>query len=446
MGITTFRTKGNAEAIPFYKRAIELDPNFAVAYASLGLVYGNLGQASLAAENLKKAYDLRNNVSEREKYRISALYYDAVTGEEEQATQVYELWAKSYPQDKVPVGNLGVIYTELGQWEKALAATLEAQSLQGDAIGYSNLADCYLAQNRLDDAQKTIEDAQKHNLASDFLHLAVYQLAFLKGDTTEMQRQVAWAAGKPGSEDFTLSFQSDTEAYHGRLTIARDFSRRAVDAAVRNNSKETAAIWRVNAALREAEFGNLAGAKQDVAAALALSPGRDVEMLAALTLARGGEISRAKTIVAELEKSYPSQTLLKVYWLPVIKASIELNANNVGQSLVYLEAAAPYELGEPPQFQLGTMYPAYIRGQAQLMAHNGAAAAAEFQKLLDHKGIVINFVTGALARLGLARAYAMQGDTAKARAAYQDFLTLWKDADPDIPILKEAKAEYAKLQ
>ena len=446
MGITTFRAKGNAEAIPFYKRALELDPNFAVAYASLGLVYGNLGQASLAAENIRKAYELRDRVSEREKYRISALYYRHVTGELEQATQVYELWAKSYPQDSVPPGNLGVIYTELGQYEKALAAIEESQRLAAGAIGYSNLAGTYLALNRLDDAQKTIEEAQKHNLAGDFLHLVIYQLAFLKSDAAEMERQVGWAAGKPGTEDFLLSFQSDTEAYYGHLSRARDFSRRAVDAAVRADSKESAAIWQVNAALREAEFGNLAAAKQDVAAALTLSPGRDVEMLAALALARSGETVRAKTIVGELEKNYPSETVLKVYWLPTIKAAIELNANNAAQSLVYLEAAAPYELGGPPQFQLGTLYPAYVRGQAQLMVHNGTAAAAEFQKLLDHRGIVVNFVTGALADLGLARAYAMQDDTAKAKSAYQDFFTLWKDADPDIPILKEAKAEYAKLQ
>ncbi len=446
MGITTFRAKGNAEAIPFYKRAIELDPNFAVAYASLGLVYGNLGQASLAAENIKKAYDLRDRVSEREKYRISALYYDKVTGELEQASQVYELWGKSYPQDVVPPGNLAVIYAYLGQIEKSLYQTQESQRLAPDATGYSNLTGTYLALNRLDDAQKTIEEAQKHNLAGDFLHLAIYQLAFLNSDAAEMERQVAWASGKPGTEDLLLSFQSDTEAYYGHLTRARDFSRRAVDAAVRADSKETAAIWQVNAALREAEFGNLVTAKQDVAAALTLTPGRDVKMLGALALARSGETVRAKTIVGELEKSYPSQTVLKVYWLPTIKAAIELNANNAAQSLVFLEAAAPFELGGPPQFQLGTLYPAYIRGQAQLMAHNGAAAATEFRKFLDHRGIVLNFPLGALAHLGLARAYALSGDAAKARTAYQDFFALWKDANPDIPILKEAKAEYAKIQ
>jgi serine/threonine protein kinase/tetratricopeptide (TPR) repeat protein len=446
MGITTFRAKGNAEAIPFYKRAIELDPNFAVAYASLGLVYGNLGQASLAAENIKKAYDLRDRVSEREKYRISALYYDKVTGELEQASQVYELWGKSYPQDVVPPGNLAVIYAYLGQIEKSLYQTQESQRLAPDATGYSNLTGTYLALNRLDDAEKTIEEAQKHNLAGDFLHLAIYQLAFLNSDAAEMERQVSWASGKPGTEDLLLSFQSDTEAYYGHLTRARDFSRRAVDAAVRADSKETAAIWQVNAALREAEFGNLVTAKQDVAAALRLTPGRDVEMLGALALARSGETVQAKTIVGELEKSYPSQTVLKVYWLPTIKAAIELNANNAAQSLVFLEAAAPFELGGPPQFQLGTLYPAYIRGQAQLMAHNGAAAATEFRKFLDHRGIVLNFPLGALAHLGLARAYALSGDAAKARTAYQDFFALWKDGDPDIPILKEAKSEYAKLQ
>ena len=327
-----------------------------------------------------------------------------------------------------------------------MAATEESQRLAPDATGYSNLADTCLELNRFDDAQKTIEEAQKNNLAGDFLRLAIYQLAFLKGDAAEMERQVAWAAGKPGTEDFRLSFQSDTEAYYGRLTRARDFSRRAVDAAVRANSKETAAIWQVNAALREEEFGNLATAKQDVAAALMLTPGRDVEMLAALALAQSGETVRAKTIVGELERSYPSQTLLKADWLPTIKAAIELNANNAAQSLVYLEAAAPYELGEPPQFQLGTLYPAYVRGQAHLMAHNGAAAAAEFQKVLDHRGVVLNFVTDALAHLQLGRAYAMGGDSAKAKRAYQDFLNQWKGADPDIPILKEAKAEYAKLQ
>ena len=342
MGISTFRAKGNAESIPFYKHALEIDPNFAVAYASLGLVYGNLGQASLSAENIKKAYELRDRVSEREKYRISALYDENVTGEMEQAIQVYELWAKSYPQDSVPVGNLGVIYANLGQYEKSLAATLESQRLESDAIGYSNLAGTYLSLNRLDDAQKTVEDAQQHHMESDTLHLVIYGLAFLKGDAAGMERQVAWSSGKPGTEDLLLSFQSDTEACYGHLARARDFSRRAVDAAIRSDSRESAAIWQVNAALREAEFGNAAPAKQGVAAALALSPGRDVKMFAALALAQVGETSRAKALADELEKSYPSRTELKVYWMPAIKAAMQLNAGNSTQAQVLLEAAAPY--------------------------------------------------------------------------------------------------------
>ncbi|MGA8233019.1 MAG: protein kinase, partial [Candidatus Acidiferrales bacterium] len=447
MAITTGRTKGDAASIPFDKRAIELDPNFAVAYADLGVSYANLGQASLAEENIKKAYALRDRVSEHEKYRISSLYYSYVTGELDQSIQVYELWAKSYPQDLVPPGNLGFIYITLGQYEKAVAETQEGLRLEpNDSISYGNLAGIYVGLNRPDDAKKAIEQAHERKLDGEGLHWATYQLAFLKGDAPEMESQVAWAAGKPGDEDLLLSFQSDTEAYYGHLLKARDFSRRAVDSAVRDESKETAALWQVNAALREAEFGNTAAAKQGVAAALALAPGRDVRLFAALTLARIGQTADAKAIVGELEKNYPSFTVLKVYWLPTLKAAMELNTNNSTQALVFLEAAAPYELGQPPQLQLGTMYPVYIRGQAQLAAHNGAAAATEFQKFLDHRGITLNFPLGALAHLGLARAYAIQGDTAKARAAYQDFLTLWKDADPDIPILIAAKSEYAKLQ
>src|SRR3989442_5861581 len=284
MGITTFRTKGIAESIPFYKRALELDPKLAVAYVALGVSYANLGQASLAAENIKKAYDLREQVSEREKYRISSMYYTYVTGELEQASQVYELWAKSYPQDAIPPGNLGDIYFKLGQYEKALNESEEAQRLEPDVVGYSNLVTAYLALNRPDDAKKAIEQAQERKFEGDTLHWVIYQLAFLKDDTAEMRRQVEWAAGKPGSEDILLSWQSDTEAYYGRLAKARDFSRRAVDAAVRADSKESAAMWQVNAALREAEFGDMATAKQDVAAALTLAPGRDVKLLSALTL------------------------------------------------------------------------------------------------------------------------------------------------------------------
>jgi len=447
MGVTTQRRKGDAEAIPFLRRAIELDPNFAVAYAVLGVSYANLSQPSLSAENLKKAYEMRERVSEKERLRISAYYYAFVTGELEKEAQTYQLWIQSYPRDDIPHGNLGSNFNALGQYEKAVAETQEAQRLEPNSvIGYGNLGQNFLALNRLDEAKAMFEQALARKLDSGALRWWMYYLAFLRGDSAQMEQQMAWGAGKPGAEDPLLSAQSDTEGYYGRLTKARDYSRRAVDSAVRADSKETAALWQVNAAVREAEFGNVAAAKQDVSAALALAPGRDVKVLSALALARVGDIARAKAMVEQLEKSDPLNTVLKLFWLPTLKAAIELNGGNSAQALVFLEAAAPYELGEPPPVQEGTLYPAYLRGQAYLAAHNGSAAATEFRKLLDHRGIVINFPLGALAHLGLARAHALSGDTTKARAAYQDFFALWKEADPDIPILKEARAEFAKLQ
>jgi eukaryotic-like serine/threonine-protein kinase len=447
LGITTAITKGDALASPYFKRALELDPNFALAYADLGVAYTNLGQASLAAENLKRAYALRQQVSEREKYKIESFYYSLATGNQAQAIKVYELWEKSYPQDVTPHVNLGWIYSSFGEYEKAVAETQDGLRLTpNDVMGYVNLGVEYIALNRLNDARKTIQQAQEQKVDGELLHWLVYQLGFIKGDSVEMERQMAWAAGKPGVEDLLLSCQSDTEAYYGRLVKARVFSLRAVDSAVRNGSKEAGALWQENAALREAEFGNAQIAKQDVAAALALSPGgRTVKVLGALALARVGETARAKSMIASLEKSYPSDTILKVYSLPIVKAAIELNANNPSRAVSFLETAAPYELGAPPLLQVGTMYPVYLRGQARLLARDGAATT-EFQKVLDHNGVTLNYPLGALAHLGLARAYALQGDTAKARAKYQDFLTLWKDADPDIPILRQAKAEHARLK
>ncbi len=447
MGVVTQREKGDAEAIPFLRRAIELDSNFAVAYAALGVGYSNLSQPTLSAVNLKKAYDLRERVSEKERLRISADYYALVTGELEKEAQTYRLWIQSYPRDAIPHGNLGYNFICLGQYDKSVAETQEAQHLDPNSIvSYGNLAQTFLALNRTDDAKAMLEQALTRKLDGLNVHFWMYYLAFFRADSTQMEQQLAWAAGKPGEEDPLLSAQSDTEAYYGRLAKALDFSRRAVDSAVRADSKEAAALWQVNSALRQAEFGNIAMAKQGVTAALALAPGRDVKVLGALTLARVGDTTRAKTMITALEKSEPLNTVLKVYWLPSLKAAIELSAGNAAQALVFLEAAAPYELGEPPPMQLGTLYPAYLRGQAHLAMRSGTAASREFQKILDHRGLVLNFPIGALAHLGIARAYVLSGDTAKARTAYQDFFALWKAADPDIPILNQAKAESAKLQ
>jgi tetratricopeptide (TPR) repeat protein len=447
MGVTTMRANGDAGAIPFFKRAIEIDHTFASAYAGLGVSYANLSQPSLSASSLQKAFDLREHVSEKERLRISALYYAFVTGELEKEAQTYELWIQSYPRDSTPYENLGSNYVALGQFEKAVAEIKRGMALEPlDVVAAENLAQCLIALNKLDEAKKTLDDAQGQKLDSGALRVQVYYLAFLRADSPQMAQQVAWGAGKPGAEDPLLSVQSDTEAYFGRITKARDFSRRAVDSAVRSDSKETAGLWQVNAALREAEFGNPAQAKQNINAALIQAPGRDVKVLAALGSARAGDTAKAKSLMEELLKTDPRNTVLKLYWFPSINAAVELNAGNSVRALEYLEAAAPYELGEPPPTFEGTMYPAYLRGQAYLLAHNGASAAAEFQKFIDHRPIVLNFPFGALAHLGLARAYTLSGDAAKAKTGYEDFFALWKDADPDIPILKEAKAEYAKLQ
>jgi serine/threonine protein kinase/predicted Zn-dependent protease len=447
LGLKTDNERGTAEAIPLFKSAIELDPNFAAAYSSLAVSYANLGQASLAAENATKAYDLRGRVSEREKYAIESFYYDATTGQLEKAEQTYQQWILSYPRDFVPHSNLGNTYILMGQWDKALPEGLEAVRLEPRvAAGYSNLGQIYIALNLLDEASATFQQALKQKLDAGYLRLWMYYLALLRNDRADMEQQVAWGTGKPGDEDPLLSAQSDTEAYYGRLIKAREFSSRAVNSAKHADAKETAALWEANAALREAEFGNSALARNDVATALALAPGRDVEVLSALAYARAGNILPSQELVDKLNKEFPTNTLVQIYWLPVIRAAIELDRKDSSQAIELLQTPMSYDLAEPTPLQLGPMYPAYLRGEAYRQEHRGKEAASEFQKILDHRGVVVNFPLGAVAHLGLARAYALEGEVPKSGAAYRELFTLWKDADPDIPILKEAEAEYAKLR
>jgi len=446
MGITTGRTKGDSEAVPFMKRAIELDPNFAMAYVGLGIEYSNLGQGSLAADYARKAYNLRDRVSDRERFRISAFYFQYVTGEMDKATEAYELWARNYPRDAVPHGNVGSLYASMGQYDKAIAETEAAQRLEPTITDYANLASNYISVNRLKDARLTLQEAQQNHFDGLFIRGNLYALAFLAGDTAEMERQVAWAAGRPGEEDQMLNTHADTQAYYGRMVKARDLARQAADSAMRAEAKETAAQWFALQAVREVEVGNASAARQAVARALALAPGRDVKILSALALARSGESPQSKAIMEALKKSESSNTFLKVYWLPVLEASMAIAQHAPDRAIIALEPAVPYELGNPPPESNGTLHPAYLRGLAYLAQNNGAAAAAEFQKLLDHPGIVQNVLLGSLAHLQLGRASTISGDTAKAKAAYQTFFTLWKDADADVPILNEAKAEYAKLQ
>jgi serine/threonine protein kinase/tetratricopeptide (TPR) repeat protein len=445
LGIKSGRENGDTAAIPFFKRAVELDPNFAMAYAALAVNYSNLSQRSLQLENATKAYQLRDRVSERERLRIASTYFDAI-GDNDQAVQTYELWIANYPRDFVPHGNLGGAYTNMGQLEKAAAAYKEGVDLSPDTVtGYSNLVSTYEYLYRLDDAKKAIDEAFAHKLDSGALRVAIYIFGFLQGDESLMKQQLAWAAGRPGDEDALLALQADTEAYYGRMNSSREYCRQAISSAIRAGSKETAAEWQANGALREAEIGNFTAARQAAAAALQLSPGRDVKIIAGLAFAETGDTARAKLEIDDLEKTNPNHVWLKLYWLPLIRGAAEMSKGNSAQALVNLEAATPYELGGAGAY-VNFVYPAYVRGRAYLLARNAPGAAAEFQKLFDHRGIVGNYLIGPLSHLQMGRAYAMSGDTAKAKAAYQDFLDLWKDADPDIQIYKEAKTEFARLQ
>jgi serine/threonine protein kinase/tetratricopeptide (TPR) repeat protein len=435
-----------ADAPPLLQRAIRLDPNFAMAHARLGMSYRNLGETTTGAENMRKAYELRERASEPERFYIESHYYQIVPGNLEKARRVYELWAQTYPREYVARLNLSAVYRSFGQYDKALEEARETLRLNANSDGYARLAGSYLNLNRLEDARATAEEAQAKKFDSPTLHILMYQLAFLRNDAPRMAQEAAWAEGKPGVEDVLLVYEADTAAYSGQLQAARKLSRRAVASAERAEEKEEAATYEANVALREGLFGTTGEARQQAAAALGLSTGRDVQYQAALALASAQDATRAQPLADDLGKRLPEDTIVQFNYLPTTRAQIDLIHNDFARAVEALQPAAPYELGSPHGVILLALYPVYVRGEAYLAAHQGSEAAAEFQKILDHRGVVINQPIGALAHLQLGRAYVMEGDTAKARAAYQDFLTLWKDADPDIPILKQAKAEYAKLQ
>ena len=447
VGRTTLQEQGSAAAIPFFNHAIELDPNFAAAYAALGISYSNLREPGRASENLKKAYDLRDRVSERERFRLSATYYLLVTGELEKAIQTYTLWAQTYPRSSEPFGNLGVDYTYLGQYEKGIEASLEDLRLNpGSAAAYTNLVSLYAASQRLDKAKEKYDQAVAHKVNNPFLHGNRYGVAFLENDASGMQQQIADAADKPG-EDVLLSFASDTEAFHGRFAASRDLSKRAIGSALRDDSPETAATWQMDVALRDAEFNNVALSRQETASALTTASTRDVSILSALALARIGDTAKAKRMADDLAARFPLNTVINHYWLPTIYASIEIERGNPARALELLQTTPEYELGSPlPQFEVGgSLYPVYVRGQAYLLLHQGKEAAKEFQKYLDHSGVAVNCPLATMARLQLARSYLLTGDMKRAREQYQEFFVLWKSSDSDIPILKQAQTEYAKL-
>jgi len=445
LGRQTHYAKGDTAALPFYQRAVELDPNFARAYVSMSGAYSDLNEMSRAAENARKAYGLREKVSERERFSIEANYYLTATGELEKAARAYELWQQTYPRDELPYINLGFISASLGNWEKSLEEAREALRLEpNNATNYLNLGNAYTSLNRLDEAEALYKQAEARKLESETLLSNRYQIAFVKGDTAQMARSAAAAMGKPGTEDLLLAAQADTEAWYGKFKNARELTRRAMESAQHNDAKEAAAAYLAAAALREVE-GNKKQALADAAAAVTLAPNRDVRAMAALALALAGDTAGAEKLAAELDKAFPLDTLVQRYWQPTIRAAAALQRKDPNRAVELLNLASTVELGQPTNLTV-VLCPVYLRGEAYLMLGDGDRAAVEFQKFIDHYGLALNFPWGALARLGLARAYAMRGSRVKAGAAYQEFFTLWKDADPDIPILKKAKAEYAKLQ
>jgi serine/threonine protein kinase/Tfp pilus assembly protein PilF len=449
--------KGPAAALPYDQRAIEVDPNFAMGYVALGTDYAPLGELGRAGEYYARAFQLRDHASEWEKLQITADYYSEVTGEVDKAAQTYEEEIQNYPRDYRAYLDLSNQYTSLGHYERATELYRQSLRLAPDSSSrYADLVNSLLSLQRFDEARQVIHEAQARKLDNFILHDALYALAFLGADSAAMAEQQQWFAGKP-EENIGLALASDTEAYAGHLAKARELTKRAVESAVRADNKESGAIYLAIAAQQQAAYGYAAD-RQSLSEALKLAPtSKSVESEAALAFAMAGDTTRAGSLAQDLGKRFPLDTQIQALWLPAIHAQLALDRKNPTHALNTLQAARPIELGSI-QFinSISCLYHLYVRGQAYLAAGQGNAAAAEFQKLIDHSGIVWNCWTGGLAHLGVARANALQARTSqeadadaarvRALAAYKDFLSLWKDADPDIPILKAAKAEYAKLQ
>jgi serine/threonine protein kinase/Tfp pilus assembly protein PilF len=458
LGVKAAEEKSPAASLPYLQRAIELDPNFALGNLRVGQHYASLGEPARASEYYTKAFQLREHASEWEKLNIAANYYQTVTGELDKAAETYQQEIESYPRRYEAHALLGLVFDQEGQYEKAAEIKRGALHLRPDWIGnFLGLNNYYLATQRFNEARQNILEAQARKLDNFQFHNALYALAFLGGDSAAMAEQQQWFAGKP-EENFGLALASDTEAYAGHLSNARELTKRAVDSAIRADSKENAAIFQAIAAQREAAFGNAAEARQSATEALKLAPAsQGVEAEAALAFAMAGDTARAESLAQDLGKRFPRDTQMQSLWLPAIQAQVELDKKNPAAALNALQGAtSPLELGQIGfVVNISCLYHVDVRGEAYLAAGQGNAAA-EFQKILDHSGIVWNCWTGALAHLGVARANALQARTSqgayadaarvRALAAYKDFLTLWKDADPDIPILIAVKSEYAKLQ
>jgi tetratricopeptide (TPR) repeat protein len=447
MGRNSMLAQGNyTAAVPLFQRAIQLDPNLAIAYASLGTTYHNMGEKELAAENTRRAYELRAKVSERERFYIESHYYQNVSGDLEKAKQVYELWAQTYPRESVALTNMGVLYQTLGQYEQALENFRASQRIApNDVLGYANLLVIYVNLNRIKEARAIATEAASKKLDSSGIRFGLYQLAFLQSDDAGMAEEVSWGADRPDDESQLLYYQADTAAYYGQLNKAREFSRQAVAAAERAGLKEGAAGCEAAAGLREALFGNGAEAKRAAGNALKSTNGKDVQFVAALSLALVGDKEKALEFADSLKSRFPDDTVVKFNYLPTIYAQIALNDGDPSRAIEFLRAAMPYELGLAGTSNFSTyLYPVFVRGQAYLAAHQGASAAVEFQKILNWPGVVSNEPIGALALLGLARAHRLNGEMNEARTSYNNFVTLWKNADSSFPFLSAVKAEVPK--
>ncbi len=435
--------KGENESIPFFKQAIALDPNFAMAYATLGQVEVNQGERALGVDYTKKAYALRDRASEVEKFYIDSHYHDNVTGDMVKAQQVYDVWAQTYPHDGIPMNNLAVIYQFLGQFDEALKRGRGAIATgELESIYYMQLANTYTSLGRFDETKATIKDANAKGLDVPYFHRSLYMAAFAQNDAPAMERELAMLAkSSPDSAAMAAELDAESQAYLGRMKKADELFKRSIEGFEALGKKETAANALMVKATIEAMTGDMAGAKRDASAALVPGASYSLKSRAALVFAIVGDVVRAETLVDEITREMPSATMANNFDLPAIRAAIALDRNDASKAIEDLQPAVPYDLAATRG-----MAAAYQRGRAYLAAKKGTEAGAEFQKIIDHPGVVYFGMAGALARLGLARAYAVAGDDAKARVAYQDFFALWKDADPDVPVLKEAKAEYEKLQ
>jgi eukaryotic-like serine/threonine-protein kinase len=447
-----------AAALRYSQRAIELDPNFAIAYAQIGGTYYTLNESGRASEYYAKAFKLRDRVSEGERLVIDAAYYGYASGQLGKAAQTFEEETAIHPRGTFAYNGLAVLYQELGEYQKSEQAARTLLQLDSDdTFAYTNLANVELALQRFDLARQTIQQAHTRKLDDYLMRDNLYAVAFLQADSNGMVEQQQWFKGQPLYQNYGLALASDTEGYAGHVKKARELTKQAVESAIRADNQEGAAVYEANFALQQAAYDNGREAQQAATEALRLAPSSPgVAAESALAFAMAGGTARAESLAQDLNTRFPLDTQMQSLWLPAIQTQLALGRRAPGPSLDSSQSASPIEYGSIPFVNnISCLYPTYVRGMADLSAGQGVAASDEFQKILDHNGIVWNCWTGALAHLGLARANALQARTAqgvdadaaraKALAAYKDFLTLWKDADPEISILKQAREEYAKL-